>query len=1272
MKILSLTALCLFGLGVSAADVHYINPLNQANSLEHWWVAPGTGAKALPETGIRITATDEAKGKFQGVIRGIPAEPLQGKLVRISVEAKAENLIPDGNTKTGGKFIFTITTPKETFYPQQNPDAGTYDWKTYSFDFFVPHDTKKVDFGLGIEHAKGSILFRNLKVEILASEPKVDAFYFHSLTRPDALSNCWIAPGTEAKALPGIGVRITATKAAKGKYQGFIRSIPVKPLLGKRVRISVEAKAENLEAVTDSKTGGKFMFTVQTPKETHYPQENPKTGTYDWTAVSFEFTVPRDSTKADLVLGTEHAAGSILFRNLKIEILDTLLDLSGKMNMGFADPVSGDGKGGWSDQGPDNDARNFNFSKSRYANVPFKVVNPAKNNGKSALVFRSSNFQNGLPEALVSFGEKALEGRYLYLLHTMTYGTKGRIGSIEVTGVNGKKQILEIRGERDVNDWWMAKPASNAHPAEIWTNASGGIVGVFASVFPLDAELGELRSLRFIPCSQTSVWIVLAATLSSNLYEFPKAEIETIRENAVWKAFRIPEEFGILPNSALNRGKEKREPAGTFGRVIVNRDGKFAFEKNPEKPIRFFAAMFPNTFIQPQTPEAGKKLFRDFLYSGSNEDQKSKIHDTILSYRHKGYNMLRMHMIEGELAQKNGLDFPPDVFDNFFYAIQCMKENGIYLNLDIAASHLGYYPGITWADWTWRKDHKDAKKHIYFDEDSRENWKAGARKVLLTVNPYTKLRLIDDPILVCLIGFNEQEFIFSTEKPIPEAMPRWKKFLKEKYGTIDRLKTAWKVKNNWRSFDDLPVFRGSDMMETNPRGRDAFEFTRMMEQEIFDFYVSYLRELGWKGPVTNFNMGKSIQYVMAREKAGFVAMNSYHAHPSNYIQPGSTINQSSSIASAANIARGFFAYQMPGKPFVITEQGHVFWNKYRYEQAFVTDGYAALQGIDGITAFIGQNELTHKSSKRIHPFGGTFDPIMHACEFLAYYIYARGDVREAELTSRVVLNEPEVLACHAYRWGLGSEQTRLALLGRFRVENSGDGKPVFPVARKEMILKRTGGSAVLTSALGTAGFSSILDGGKSVFDLDALVRDLKKRGLLPASNRTNAAAEIFESSTGELLLDARKNFMSIQTKRLQGICAPAGTTVKLSSFEVKEMTRNGNLAVVSIDNAADLESSKHLMIVYATDALNSGMVFNDSSRRVLQKLGSMPILYETGVFSVAVRNRNAAKLKAFAVGLDGKRQGEIPVSAKDGILHLRADTANLPGGPAVFFEIAEK
>ena len=116
MKFVSFLTWSLFGACAFAADPHYTNPLNQTDSLQRWWVAPGTEAKAVAGTGIRITAPKEAQGKFRGVIRGIPAKPLQGKLIRVSVEAKAENLVPVGNSRTGGKFMFTICTPKETIF----------------------------------------------------------------------------------------------------------------------------------------------------------------------------------------------------------------------------------------------------------------------------------------------------------------------------------------------------------------------------------------------------------------------------------------------------------------------------------------------------------------------------------------------------------------------------------------------------------------------------------------------------------------------------------------------------------------------------------------------------------------------------------------------------------------------------------------------------------------------------------------------------------------------------------------------------------------------------------------------------------------------------------------------------------------------------------------------------------------------------------------------------------------------------------------------------
>jgi len=1077
----------------------------------------------------------------------------------------------------------------------------------------------------------------------------------------DALKG-WYKPIDAA--ITAEGLRIQVEKIDPKKQTQCIYFHPnAATIAGKKIRVEVEAKGINL---TGRAQVGKFMLNYKSGGKDWWPQTNPPAGTYDWTKFSFEQQLPADTSKPVLCLGIDGGSGTILFRNLKITLTDTFIDLSRQMNMGYSDKTANDGQGGWSDQGSDNDASKFDFTKTTYANVPFQVIDPKKNNGKSVLVFQSSRFKNGLTEAVFELPGAGIEGKWLYLLHTMTYGSKECVGRIELTGTTGKTQRIEIVGDRDLNDWWMVKPAVNAHPAAIWTNSGGGIVGIFASAFRLQPDLGAIRSIKFIAAPTNSVWLVLAATISFRQYEFPKAQLMTTKENDVWKKFTMPEKYGTIPGSALDRTQDNaRQPVGSFGKVIINRDGHFAFEQKPEEQIRFFAALFNNPLIQSPTP--GKpKVLPQYLFPNSNQDQKSAIRDFAKSLRLKGYNMTRMHGIEGELAQKKGLDIPPEVFDNFFWAIKCLKDNGIYLNLDVAATSLAYNPGITWAPWTWPKNHKDSKTSIYFDPASRANWTAGAKKMLTTVNPYTGLRLIDDPILVMLIGYNEQEFSLSTSRELPDAMPTYRKFMEEKYGDIEKLKAAWGVKNNWKSFNDLPIVHGTDALEPTTRGRDMYEYVRKIETEIYNFYVTTLRELGWKGPVTNFNMGKSIQYALARDPMPCVAMNSYHAHPSNYIQPGSSIDQSSSIATAANVARGFYSLQMPGKPYIITEHGHVFWNRYRYEQAFVTNGYGALQGIDGITAFIGQDGSPHG---KMHPFCGAPDPIMHAEEFLAYYIYRRGDVKTATTGTRVLLDEKDVLDNYAYRWGLSSDQTNLVLLGQFCVEKSNNNQPVRPLRQSEIAIKRTGGSAVIVD---TAGFSKIVDDRKNTFDLAAMVRNIKQQKLLPASNRTDVDRDIYESSTGELYLDARKSFMSINTPRLQGICGLAGTEIKLPAFEVRQMTVNGNLAVVAVDDSQTLTEAHRLVVVYATDALNTGMVFNDDSRRTMQKLGDLPVLYECGKFTVAITNRNATKLKAFALGLEGQRRGEIPVKADGDRLILSVDTGKLPGGPTVFFELAEK
>ncbi len=96
---------------------------------------------------------------------------------------------------------------------------------------------------------------------------------------------------------------------------------------------------------------------------------------------------------------------------------DYPLPLQVVANIGFADDVAGDGKGDWSDQGPENDLRGFDTSQSAYGGIIFSIINPASNSGRAVLTFQSSHTNVSLDHARVAVLDKP-SAPHLYLLHT--------------------------------------------------------------------------------------------------------------------------------------------------------------------------------------------------------------------------------------------------------------------------------------------------------------------------------------------------------------------------------------------------------------------------------------------------------------------------------------------------------------------------------------------------------------------------------------------------------------------------------------------------------------------------------------------------------------------------------------------------------------------------------------------------------------------------------------------------------------------------------------
>lgn len=154
-------------------------------------------------------------------------------------------------------------------------------------------------------------------------------------------------------------------------------------------------------------------------------------------------------------------------------------------------------------------------------------------------------------------------------------------------------------------------------------------------------------------------------------------------------------------------------------------------------------------------------------------------------------------------------------------------------------------------------------------------------------------------------------------------------------------------------------------------------------------------------------------------------------------------------------------------------------------------------------------------------------------------------------------------------------------------------------------------------------------------------------------------------------MECAKKRMTITTERFQGLCSPSGGSAVFPEFEVRSMNRNGCIALASVDGLCPLREARRMLLFIVTNALNSGTVFEEEDQRVRLKFGDAPVLLETGRFTVAMKTPYAGAMKTYALGLDGSRLAELPLRRIPGGAELTVDTAAIPGGPSVFFELVK-
>ncbi|MRW93038.1 hypothetical protein GJ699_23855 [Duganella sp. FT80W] len=738
----------------------------------------------------------------------------------------------------------------------------------------------------------------------------------------------------------------------------------------------------------------------------------------------------------------------------------------------------------------------------------------------------------------------------------------------------------------------------------------------------------------------------------------------------VWLPLRDPslmiQPGSILDFSALAPG------AAPLAQLQADGGGHLVRQDEPGKPRRFLMASLGFS--------AATGYFPDHAAAERYVQQ----------IRLRGYNMIRLDFVEDTLIQGRSADFDfnPEQLDRFHYLLAALKREGIYFMLNGLSSDNGAYGNL---QKRW-ENQRQAKLRVYYDPEAQQHWKKLIDRMLGTVNPYTKLSTLADPALAGLIVVNEGGLEFVNRGgSTPELKQAFAAWLKQKYGGTAQLAKAWngELKAGENLDGSPPAFPKTDAW-TSRRMADTQRFYVELEKSTSAWMTQYLRRAGYKGLITAYNNWLSPAAHLARAQYDWIDLHNYFSEPTGFVSSGSKISQDSMLAGGAKYIVELAAGQQLGKPYTVSEFGQVFWNKYRRESSLALPAYAALQGWDVIAQHGGALVLSYAEAggrkDRIYPFMVATDPVNRATETLAALLYLRGDVAEARNTVAIPLDPGFIYDDNAFYGNIPPDLSRLALVSRigleWREQPVARGLYTAQSAPGDTALKLSGKPAPVTPDPGLASqaaklASSVAGPLAGRIDrlpqlaqrrLDERVQTLRKGGLLSRDNDTDPGAGLYQSDTGQLLLDSTRRRMTVITPKTEGVVFDVPEAVSLNKLSVSDADGPALVAVAAMDQQP-LASSKRMLVVLASDARNTNMRFSDAAETTLADLGTGPVQIEARRVRLKLQNSHAATLRVYAVNLRGQRGDLIAVQRSGDSISFLLDTAALKQGPTTYFEV---
>jgi hypothetical protein len=375
-----------------------------------------------------------------------------------------------------------------------------------------------------------------------------------------------------------------------------------------------------------------------------------------------------------------------------------------------------------------------------------------------------------------------------------------------------------------------------------------------------------------------------------------------------------------------------------------------------------------------------------------------------------GINMVRFHQMDAEWStpnifqftkgenKPNTLSFDPVSIDRLDYLISCLRQEGIYIYLDLL-TYRRFKEGDGLKDAYLLDD--SAKPYSTFNKKLIELQKKYNYDIWTHINPYTGLAYKDDPAIVLCEITNECDLF--TQKVTLEPYR----------SELEGLYRLWAEGRKIRLSKDKVDFTKPD--------KTMLEFFIDVTKDYYREMTIHMREAGVKIPITGTNWTRGVAFLSSQLVTDYTDTHAYTSGGgAGWRDINGRFGNQPNLGTTNNMLPSLAFNRVTGKPFFVSEWDNPWPNEWRAESSLLMASVGSMQGWSGFTIhtyrysldedvdMIGKPITSRSIGNRAYR-GGVFDTFNDPAKFGLFYhaalIMRRGDVKPSGKTTSIKMDD---------------------------------------------------------------------------------------------------------------------------------------------------------------------------------------------------------------------------------------------------------------------------